>query len=931
MRTIKIIGTIFITFLFLFSTDNSFSSNDIVIENDLIRFVISQEGLSKSLLEKKTGRELLINNSTPFAVIKKQGISIPASNVVKKGKIFHVDFGASSIYGDFSIFNSNNCIVIKLVNIYGESIDEICIAQLNVLSLKNNGPLVSARWDEKLTISFMGLSDKVDTRLVNDNIISASVYPEFGTEGEGVAIIVEKTPEFLKTVRAVEGIFNLPSPTLNGQWAKFSSDVNESYMFTDLTEANVDETIQYAKRGKFTYILIYSGTWATSNGSYPINTANFPRNEGSLKGVIDKCHSAGLKVGMHILTSFVGKNDPLARQMSALGLLKDAESTLAEDLDEQDKEIVADSILNDFSNEPAYYGSAKAGTDILIEDEIIHYTGISNQKSNVFKQCTRGYSGTTARPHKAGSKIYHLAERFQSYLADLKSPLMGKISERVAGVFNRCGFDMIYFDGGEVNNANGPAWYWVGQQQVDILLRIKRDVLVQGSGITPWTWHFITRGASDDFASVGTKQFLDYYKIAYARENIIKNFLPSELGWWGFLDYTPHHPATTPDEVEHYASRMLALDTPVSLETNIKALKTNGRTFEMLKLLGEYEQLRLRRAIPTAVKERLRTDEWHLKLKEGKPEFRQIKYDTKRLDTQKEIRIHNGFGPQAFKFRLQAVPYLASVGSKDNVKLAHFTAPLVLKPVSEKKTTPGKLAERIIFSQVTSEQPGVFMVGPGGNPKAIEQRGKALDLINHRALAVHIRVDNPPPKTGEPCAVLNVQLEAGDKTYRDHYIDLDFTGERIIIIEEPNTERMLPEFRPLHENYAFKAAMYTFNYKNITALNFRWMRQSSSEPTGCSITSVEALLEKESVLKNPEISVGGSKFTLPVSLNDGDYAEYWGEGPIRVFNRNGVLQANIESFHGVPELPSGENKIRLDCGNAAAKLTVITLGNSINI
>ena len=47
-----------------------------------------------------------------------------------------------------------------------------------------------------------------------------------------------------------------------------------------------------------------------------------------------------------------------------------------------------------------------------------------------------------------------------------------------------------------------------------------------------------------------------------------RSFMPSELGWWGFLSATPDHPATMPDEVEYYAVRMLALDAPVSLETD---------------------------------------------------------------------------------------------------------------------------------------------------------------------------------------------------------------------------------------------------------------------------------------------------------------------------------------------------------------------------
>ena len=56
------------------------------------------------------------------------------------------------------------------------------------------------------------------------------------------------------------------------------------------------------------------------------------------------------------------------------------------------------------------------------------------------------------------------------------------------------------------------------------------------------------------------------------------SFLPAELGWLGFLQDAPERAATTPDELEYYAVRMLALDSPVSFETNMSALQANGRT-----------------------------------------------------------------------------------------------------------------------------------------------------------------------------------------------------------------------------------------------------------------------------------------------------------------------------------------------------------------
>ncbi len=914
--------------VFSFSSMAAFAgSGDFVFETSAVRYVIGQDGVSKSLVEKKTGHEYLEQNQYSFASIKKGGKFFQISTLIREGDIYRAVFGKSGIKADFRIVGRDECIVVELVRFYGESVEELRLAQLRVAPLKNSGSLLVSRWNDKFAVCLMGLSDRVDTRL-EDNMIVASVYPEFGMEGEKVAIMAVLTPDFLNAVQKFERDFHLPAPTLEGQWAKMSLDVRESYLFTDLTEENADATIRYAKLAGIKYIMIYNGAWSSSLGSYPINTRSFHDGEKGLKAVIDKCHAAGLKVGMDMLTSFVGKNDSLVHPVPDLGLLKDAEAILAVDLDEKAQEIIATTGLAGFPSEPAYYGTAKAGLDLVIDDEIIHYQSIGGPASERFLKCTRSYSGTKAMPHKSGAKIYHLAERYGCYLADLRTPLKDKISDRIAGLINRCGFDMIYFDGGEVNSANGPSWYWVSQQQMDIWKRVNRDLLVQGAGMPSWLWHIFSRGTCDDFASVAPKEYLDYHKITDSLQYYANNFLPAELGWWGFLDYAPDHPATTPDEVEYYTVRMLALDAPISLQTSLKELEANGRTDEMLKLLGGYEQLRLQRTVPVAVKERLRTGEWHLVLKGGKPEFQPVRYYVKRLDAPGEVKVQNGYGSQKFKFRLQAVPHLANVGDRANIVLMRPATPLLLQQDVSKAAAPGALAERVEFTKPTGEQKSVFMVGPGFE-SGPGQRGKALDLTTHRALAVHVKVDHPSQKPGEPCAVLNIQLEAGGKIYRDHYIDLDFTGERTIIIAEPNTERMLPEFRPASGNYDFKAAMYTFNYKNIVALNFRWMRQSPAKPSECSISLVEALMEEDSVLKNPEISVGAAKFTLPVSLKNGDYAEYWGEGPVRVFDQNGVLLSTVKSLTTIPKLPSGESMIRLSGGGGAAKLTTITLGEAV--
>ena len=156
--------------------------------------------------------------------------------------------------------------------------------------------------------------------------------------------------------------------------------------------------------------------------------------------------------------------------------------------------------------------------------------------------------GIEARAALGRAIVQHLVERYL-ILGGLRSPLAVTIPIDL-GVVNRVGFDMIYFDGGEVNVADGPFWYWVGVQQMQIWERSTRDLLVQGSGITPWTWHIFSRGTCDDFAAVAAKQYLDDHKIADVWLLHHNNFLPAELGWVGFLQDTPDPPATTPDELE---------------------------------------------------------------------------------------------------------------------------------------------------------------------------------------------------------------------------------------------------------------------------------------------------------------------------------------------------------------------------------------------
>jgi hypothetical protein len=352
-------------------------------------------------------------------------------------------------------------------------------------------------------------------------------------------------------------------------------------------------------------------------------------------------------------------------------------------------------------------------------------------------------------------------------------------------------------------------------------------------------------------------------------------------------------------------------------------LKSNGRTEEMLKLLGQYEQLRLSGAVPKDVRGQLAQGEWH-RTDDGR--FRPVRYDVRRVAASAKVVFRNEFEEQPLKFRLQALPALAQAGDAANLPLIRTSAPFEIQPPQTGAAMPGALAQRVEFTGAQPEQASVFMVGPPVAPGA--SSGKPLNLLTNRALAVRLTVEGAVegPAQG-PTPVLNVQLEANGKTYRDYYIDLDFNGSKTLVLPEPGTDRTLAEFRPAYANYAFKAAMYHFNYAGVVALNLRWMRYPKSCGVRCRISQVEAIAERDVHVKNAAISVGAMSIAIPREMQTGDYAEYWADSAVRIFDRNGGLLGSVPVPHA-PRLAQGDNRIAVTAETPGAnwKLTVITLG-----
>jgi hypothetical protein len=88
---------------------------------------------------------------------------------------------------------------------------------------------------------------------------------------------------------------------------------------------------------------------------------------------------------------------------------------------------------------------------------------------------------------------------------------------------------------------------------------------------------------------------------------------------------------------------------------------------------------------------------------------------------------------------------------------------------------------------------------------------------------------------------------------------------------------------------------------------------------------VEARQERTARVGGVTVSAGSTSVSIPGEMTTGDYAEYWGEGSIHVFDRNGksLLTAPVRVR---PRLKKGENELSVGAGRPENfVLTTITL------
>lgn len=915
------------------------NASPVVFENDHARLSLDANG-GVTLIGTQSGANLLENTKPPGVMALQIGGRWHAATSLRevvndKERLLHVGFADTPVTASAAIRVHRDYFEVEARSLDGEgsaAVEQWAFVKLPVNLTANVGSWLNVAWSDAFAVGVIALEEKTDARGAPQ--LQAVAHRSLGFAGRKAAIVACPTPRFLPVIRDIEHAHGLPSPKLGGEWAKTSPEARKSWMITRLTANDkepaysADRVFGIAKDLGVEYVVIGLG-WHKSLGSYPVNTASFPEGADSLKAVADKAHALGLKLGLHVMTGSITKNDPLVTPVPDPRLCRDAEATLAADVDATAKVIPTRESVAGFGTASGYW--AYGGVDVQIDDEIVRYGGIADGALSL-TNCVRGAYGTRAAPHQAGAKVRHITERYGWYVASPE--LAAEIGRNLAGLINKAGLDMICFDGADVKADLQTQFYRGHQVAQSLLQHARRDVLLISNGSTHFGWHSMARGGEDDAMARGYKRWVDDHTVHSWGAWHQRNFIMPDFSWVGIYPHTPTMAAARPDDVELVCARSLGYDAPIGWgfaacyggPSNVDTFSRNGRHEEIASVIRRYEQVRLQHHFPAAELMPLREQgsEWRLlPPDQSNPRHRLVsaaypKSGIIRSDASETATwpIQNHFGPQPLRVRIEALPALAAYGAANNLVVADFAklqfavsgntgAKAALALTGENHPQAGAVA-RLSCAGPAVNAPFPNKLAGHGQPawaQASASFPTPLDLRLHRGLGVWIKGDGGNE-------VLNVQLEVTPQSYLHFYQPIDFTGWRYCELGEMEGDRVLDYF-----TYE-KHALHDPKLDRFAGVTLMILNPPRGGNVDLQLGRIEALREVGGQLVNPRITVGGAALTLPVALEPEQYLEtgdLWASrdpAVCRIFDADGQERRRLKLDGLLPGVPAAASTIR---------------------
>jgi len=929
---------------------------DITLKTDYLRLVISPDAKIKQFADAKTGVNYAAREPVPIARMKKSGNDYPATSASLSNGRLTLAFGDSSASAVLGVNAEKRFLTLEVLSVTGEGVEELTIVHIP-LNLKGMP-------DEPFAGCALALNLRTNVAELPraNSLLKAICYSKTGLEGAKAAVIGCPARELRSVMQeVVKSSPDLPHSPVGGPWALDSPANRASYLFNfgNLTEQTADKWIELARNLGIPQIDFHGGGSFRFGDCRP-NPDMYPNGRASFKAVIDKLHAAGIKAGLHTYAFFIDKSCPWVTPVPDPGLAKDATFSLAKSITEADADVP---VMEDTKNMSAIAGFfVRNSVTVQVDDELIIYTGVSKEPPYAFTGCRRGAYGTKAAAHALGAKVHHLRECFGLFAPDPDSELFTKVVEASADFYNECGFDMVYLDALDGEDVLGGwqwSWHYGSRFVFELHKRLKKAPIMEMSTFHHHLWFVRSRMGAWDHPNRSHKLFIDVH--CRSNENCRDMFLPAHLGWWSMIATSdPRIEPTFSDDIDYLCAKCAGWDCGLSPQGFTPESWAGSSNLRRLGgIIKRWEDARLSGAFSEADRAKLRVpgDEYTLAVVNGKPRIRPVQYSRHKVEgldaPSAKWMVTNKFGRQPAKLRIQALYSAAPYSSAEAITLADFQD---MTGFTAREAAPGVTADlkpsgvqdriRMATAQLAASREGSakpeqrseefssFEHGQrktsGGDPawaKIGTVFSPTKDLSKNRALGLWVLGDG----RGE---VLNFQFRNPSHMVggiADHYIVVDFTGWRYFELIEPEGDRIDDYTWPYGQN-AYALYRELVDPAHIEQFNVWVNNVPAGKRVSCLISPLRALPIVAAKLANPSVTINGKTVVFPVSLETGQYIEYYSADDCKLYGADGNFISDVRPTGDAPTLSPGKNDAAFSCDpppgdlNARAIVTVISEG-----
>ncbi len=591
-----------------------------VFETEYVRYEVSKRGWNQKLVDLGSGVDYCRRPGRyPFVSFGMYPPGAPQS-VTRSGDRLTVRFRKPNSRAVIRVVQRPRYLTFELERLDGVEEPELNLATLGVPVCEHVGKVLNVVWNQSFAICLMALNlktqsftDTAHEPAVVRPILTVRTHSGLGHVGGKYALIAAPRSELENVIAEVVRDHGLPDPRdEHGVPMKRSYRSQRSYLFLmHMGKRHESYALDVARRGGFGLIMSDNYWTFRSFGTYDVRTDQWPGGMDDFVAWTKRVHRAGLGVGLHCMSSCVADNDPLLTETRGEGFVSDGGNVLAADVSARAKSFPV--VLPPYG--PLASGLYRIGDEIVQVGDSRSLSQLvavpaappsqdGRAKGATLSPVKRGFAGTRPAAHRRGTPMFHIRSVYGP-CPDLNGPVAARVSARLAELINRCGMDMVYFDG--LEGVHNLKWYNVPRFVEDLWKRLDHEnLVVQASTTEHSLWHYLTRANSGDTLVWFDETSVEHVRakeICWMRRSV-DNLLRPAFDWHGWNAYNSDTPmgvvlkpteATTLRDWRIYLEAARRLDLPLGVLTGVLDLKRNPDSAAMLAMTREYEQERIQR------------------------------------------------------------------------------------------------------------------------------------------------------------------------------------------------------------------------------------------------------------------------------------------------------------------------------------------------